>query len=146
MYMIANLSLCSLFQTDVYWIKSMILDKGVYRHRMHTFGHDIWESYDFICNSRVCFLLGKMIIHIKLAGCIGFFLFFLMCICVCVYVGYLHVSADTHGVQKRMLDPLELQLKVGECFLVWVLRPELVPCKGRMHFLPQSPSSCLLFI
>jgi hypothetical protein len=38
---------------------------------------------------------------------------------VCIF--YVHVSADTHGSQKRAPDPLELLLQVAMGYLTWVL-------------------------
>lgn len=32
---------------------------------------------------------------------------FYLCVCVCVS-GYVHVSAAAQGIQRRLLDPLEL--------------------------------------
>lgn len=47
-----------------------------------------------------------------------------MCVCVCVSV-YVRESAGAHQGQKRVLDPLKLELQVIVCCQAWVLGAEL---------------------
>jgi hypothetical protein len=46
-----------------------------------------------------------------------------MCICLCLCVGMYTVGV--HGSQKTVSDPLELELQVIGCFLLWVLVTKL---------------------
>lgn len=65
------------------------------------------------------------------AGCAVVFLkktYFYLCICrvLCVWV---HMSAGIHGGQKKVSDPLELELPEVVSHPVWALRVELL-CKS----------------
>lgn len=50
------------------------------------------------------------------------------CVCVCVctraVLGYVHVTVGAHGDQKRVLDPLELELNTAVSCFKWVLGTE----------------------
>lgn len=50
-------------------------------------------------------------------------IFFYLCVYLCVCVGCVHVSAGIGGVQKRVLDSLELGLQVVVSHPRWVPGP-----------------------
>lgn len=44
-----------------------------------------------------------------------------MCVCVCVFVPSVHISAGAHGDQERVLDCLELESQGIVSRPIWVL-------------------------
>lgn len=59
-------------------------------------------------NEKEIFVLNTSDVFLCFQHCI---LFFIMCICVSEY-GCVHIHIGVHGGQKRVLDLMELELKV----------------------------------